>query len=244
MSSLYKQLANVYEAMYQTFINYNDEYEFYSLLLKKYHCTHVLEIGCGSGHLASPFIKNGFQYCGIDLSEYMLSIARENNPGSTFIKADMRNFILLQKVNAAIITGRTLSYLTGNEDVAGAFNAVYKNLETGGVICFDFIDAARFIPQIINGKNITHRAGYQNKNYVRHSKWSVSPLQSGAFNWHSLYYEEQDNNLIFLGEDDSTIRAFTKDEISLFLQQAGFTIKEMIDRPSYAFDTYVALAQK
>jgi SAM-dependent methyltransferase len=244
MSNLYKELSAVYEAMYQTFINYGEEYEFYSSLLIKYHCTHILEIGCGTGHLAAKFTGNNFNYTGIDLSEDMLSLAKTNNPGVNFFKADMREFSLSQKINAAIITGRTISYVTSNEDVQRTFSSIHKNLVAGGIVCFDFIDANRFIPPLKNGKKISHYAKWDNKSYRRDSYWEINYSQSWTFNWHSVYFEETDNGSIIIGEDRSTIRSFTKDEIELFLTLAGFTIKEIIERPSYAFDTYVILAQK
>ena len=35
MANLYTDLAEVYEAMYQTFIDYEEEYQFYADILKK-----------------------------------------------------------------------------------------------------------------------------------------------------------------------------------------------------------------
>src|SRR5260370_378936 len=97
MGNLYNQLSEVYEAMYQTFINYDDEFSFYSSMLKKYNCSNLLEIGCGTGNLAGKFIQQGFIYTGIDLSEEMLTIARSKYPGACFLKADMRNFLIETK---------------------------------------------------------------------------------------------------------------------------------------------------
>jgi hypothetical protein len=48
MSNLYGNLSEVYEAMYQSFINYDEEFSFYNDLLQKYNCKNVLEIGCGT----------------------------------------------------------------------------------------------------------------------------------------------------------------------------------------------------
>ena len=83
------------------------------------------------------------------------------------------------------------------------------------------------------------------KNYIANSFWSINFSQSWTFDWLSVYYKEDDNgNLIKIGEDNSTIRAFSKDEISLFLQLTGFEVKEIIPRSSYAFDTLVVVAEK
>src|SRR5262245_58452648 len=97
MSHLYTSLAEVYDGMYRTFINYEDEFNFYSQILKSNHCNQVLEIGCGTGNLASRLIEKGFGYTGLDLSEDMLAIARKNYPQGEFVKGDMRTFDLSQK---------------------------------------------------------------------------------------------------------------------------------------------------
>ncbi|NNM17528.1 MAG: class I SAM-dependent methyltransferase, partial [Croceitalea sp.] len=64
MSNLYNRLAKVYEAMYQSFIDYEQEYQFYNKILTTYGINNVLEIGCGTGNLANYFIRNKMGYCG------------------------------------------------------------------------------------------------------------------------------------------------------------------------------------
>ena len=245
MNNLYTQLSEVYEAMYKTFINYEDELNFYSSLLMKFHCRSVLEIGCGTGNLAPGFIRLGFDYYGLDLSGEMLQIAKRNYPLCRFIEADMRNFQLDEKTEACIMTGRTISYLVKNKDIFDALSSINKNLHAQGILCFDFIDANKFIPHIKNGKSITHKAPYKNKVFRRESQWQADFTQSWSFVWHSVYYEERENGqLEKIGEDDSTIRTLGKDEILLFLELTGFRLKEFISRSSYAFDTFVVVAEK
>ncbi len=245
MNQLYSQLSEVYAAMYQSFINYEEEFYFYHQLLAKYHCSSVLEIGCGTGNLAPQFLAAEFAYTGLDLSDEMLSIAKKNHPSADFYKADMRNFALPKKISSAIITGRTISYLLTNEDVLNAFKSINKNLEKNGVLCFDFINAYTFIPRIKNGEEIIHEASHKNKSYQRKSLWTVNLQDGFTFNWASTYYEMTENGqLKELGQDNSVIRSFTKDEFFIFLSLAGFEIKEVIARDSYAFDTLVIVAQK
>ena len=141
------------------------------------------------------------------------------------------------------MTGRTISYLLHSQDVADCLASVRRNLAKGGLFCFDFIDASRFIPQIREGEKITHRAEYGGRQFYRDSFWKTNLAHGWAFDWQSVYYEETSGKAIHLGEDRSTIRAFTKDEIELFLHLAGFEVLDRLDRPSYAFDTYVMVAR-
>jgi SAM-dependent methyltransferase len=243
MNNLYTSLADVYDAMYRTFINYDDEFKLYSEILKNSQCNDVLEIGCGSGNLAGKFIENGFRYCGLDLSDEMLAIAKKNYPQGKFVRADVRNLNLKDKFQSAVITGRTISYLLSNKDVHDSFVSINKHLKSKGILCFDFIDANRFIPQIKEGEKVVHLASFQGKDFLRESFWKINFQQSWSFDWRSVYYEQTGGELKIIGEDNSTIRAFTKDEIVLFLKLSGFEIKEIRNRPSYAFDTFVITAQ-
>ena len=245
MNNLYTIHPDIYEMMYQTFINYDEEFSYYSDKLKKYNAGSVIELGCGTGSLAKRFIANGFDYTGLDLNKTMLDLASGKSPGVKFIEADMRNFQLQEKKQACIIAGRSISYLMTNKDVIDSFNAIHKNLQTDGILCFDNIDAAKFIPLIKNGKRIIHKAEFDGRKFHRGSYWSVNGEQTWTFNWDSVYSEEDEKGeLKKIAEDNSTVRCFTKDDLCLFLELCNFSVKEIEDRPSYAFDTFVIVAQK
>ncbi len=244
MNNLYAGLAEVYEAMYQTFIDYDAEFQLYSQLLKQAPGRSVLEIGCGSGHLTPRFEQAGFRYAGLDLSADMLKIARSKSPESDFWEADMRHFDLPEPVDGAIMTGRTISYLLPFQDVYDCFVSVRQNLRDKGLFCFDFIDAARFIPRIREQERVVHRAEYQGKHFFRESFWKPNLTYGWGFDWKSTYYEETEKGPQLLGADDSTISAFTKEDIALLLQLAGFEVLGFEDRPSYAFETWVVVSRK
>ena len=86
MSQLYQELAPVYEAMYQTFINYQEEYLLYSNLLKKYGKKQVVEIGCGTGNLVPYFQKEQFDYTGLDISPAMIQKAQAKFPDKKYLQ--------------------------------------------------------------------------------------------------------------------------------------------------------------
>jgi SAM-dependent methyltransferase len=244
MSSLYHSLSEIYEGMYQTFINYDDEFRFYSKILSSHQCESLVEIGCGTGHLAQRFTQGKFQYSGLDLSEDMLTIARRKTPDAKFMAGDMRDFHLADKQDSCIITGRTLSYLITNMDVLAMFKSVHQNLKSNGIVCFDLIDALKFIPKITTEK-IQHTAVVNGERYSRDSYWKINPSQSWTFDWLSVYQRKKDDGSYEeIGRDNSTIRSFTEDEITLFLTLTGFEVKNIIVRPSYAFDTLVFVAQR
>ena len=46
----------------------------------------VLELGCGDGYLAQLFVQHGLQYCGVDISSKMVTMA-EQRLGESGLKA-------------------------------------------------------------------------------------------------------------------------------------------------------------
>ncbi len=245
MQSLYKNgFEHIYDEMYQTFINYSDEYLFYNSIREKYHKEYVVELGCGSGNLAKHFIEAGFDYTGLDLSQDMINLSKNRNPKGDFIQGNITNFSLNKKVDLALITGRTTSYLFTNADINNALSSISKNLNNDGILCFDFIDAARFFKEIKGGKKVVHTAYFNEKEYSRESFLKETTEDNFMFQWDASYYEKAENTTTLITKDSSIVRAFTKEEWKLLLYLNDFELLEMIDRKSYAFDTYVVVAKK
>ena len=246
MQSLYSNgFEHIYDAMYRTFIDYQDEYDFYSSIIKEYKKDDLLEIGCGTGNLATHFINSSIHYTGLDLSEDMVKLSKTKNPKGRFIQGDVTDFIVKKSVGSVIISGRTTSYLTSNKKVNSALKSIYKSLESNGILCFDFIDANRFFLEIKGGKSITHNANYKEILYSRESY--MKPIlneENFMFQWDAKYYRHDSSQKTRITDDSSIVRAFTKNEWELFLFQNNFKLLKFIDRKSYAFDTYVVLAQK
>jgi ubiquinone/menaquinone biosynthesis C-methylase UbiE len=246
MNNLYsKNLAQTYDEIYQGFINYTEEYEFYSSILKKHKVANVLEIACGSGNLARKFSENFEHYTGLDYSEDMLKIAHQKYPNGSFIQGDMRDFKSSISFNGILITGRSTSYLLTNKDLEKTFDSVSKSLEKKGVFIFDFIDADRFIPFIKANKIITHESKTKDNYYTRQSVWEKKiGVQTSLVNWSADYFLIQNKKKEFLGNDTSEFRTFGLKEIKQVLQKKNFQVIETIDRKTYAFDTYVVVCKK
>src|SRR4030042_6816681 len=117
MTQLYSALASIYHEMYQHIFDYDREFVFYDSLLKSQNCKKILEVGCGSGMLARRFIKNGYDYLGLDLFSEMLDIARSEVKTPCFVQGDMRNLSFNQEFEAVLITGRSIAYVTENKGI-------------------------------------------------------------------------------------------------------------------------------
>lgn len=243
MQSLYSNgFETIYDEMYQTFINYRKEFDFYSKILNQYNKKQVLEIGSGTGNLANYFIKNQYNYLGLDYSNDMITLAKRKTKTNNFLKGNMCDFKLKNKTESVIITGRTTSYLLSNEDVHNGLSSIYKNLKKGGILCFDFIDANRFFKTIKNGKKFKHYAKFNSKKYYRDSFLNTNTSNNFMFDWESKYYEENNNSII--AHDKSEVRAFTRNEWEILLHLNNFEVLKFIDKPAYMFDCLVVIAKK
>jgi SAM-dependent methyltransferase len=245
MANLYTgKMADIFDAMYQTFIDYDEEYEFYNTLIKEEKGVSILEIGSGTGNLAKRFHENNQEYKGLDYSQSMIAIAQERNKDCVFIHGDMRKFELEKPVDTILITGRSTSYLINNEDINNTFDSIYKNLTENGILIFDCIDANKFIPFIKKNEKIFHQASYEGIEYHRESHWELTPMENFILEWSALYYKMVDSEREILLDDFSTVRVFTLNEIQLFLNLNNFEIIKTIVRKTYAYDTFVIVARK
>lgn len=96
---------------------------------------NILDLGCGSGKPIFEYFKNrGYQVVGVDASEKILSIARENFPEDEFFLMDMRQLKLEQKFNA-IIAWHSFFHLEG-KDQEKMFKIFQEQLEPNGVLMF------------------------------------------------------------------------------------------------------------
>lgn len=245
MSKLYTSLARVYHEVYQTLFNYDDEFEFYDKHLKSNKINSILEIGCGTGNLAKRFVRTNYDYLGIDLFQEMLDIAMENASKANFLQSDVRKLSLKKKYDCALITGRSISYLIENQGIIDAFKNLNESLTPNGILMFDAIDAFSLFSSFDESKKDILNISFEENHYKRESK-SKKNLETGwTWDWTSEYFKKDNfGKYQAIGNDFSTLRAFLKDEIGLFLKLTGFELIEILPKKSYTWDDNFFIARK
>jgi len=234
---IYTDYAKVYHEMYQSIFDYDAEFELYHKHLSKLKCNKILEIGCGSGNLAKHFLEKNYDYTGLDVSKQMIKLAQELVPQGKFVRADMRHLDLDEKYEAVIVTGRTFTHMTTNHDVMFALDSIEKSLKKNGWLLFDNFDAY----EIFTGfrEQSMHKSNFNKKNYTRESKTSFDLEHGWTWKWKAQYtIEENGKKEVF--NDEMLLRAFTKDELSLFLKLSGFSVVEIQNESNALF----TIAQK
>lgn len=225
MTKLYSKMANIYHEMYQHVFDYDKEYIFYDSILKKNNCKKILEIGCGSGMLARRFLRNGYDYLGLDLFSEMLDIARNEVNADTFVQGDMRNLSFDQQFDSVLITGRSIAYIIENKGVFDTFTGVHKSLKDKGVFVFGVFEANGIFD---NFNDFEQNVEHNNKKIQRISKLQKNLETGWTYDWSAKYIIEH-NGKVSEFDDVTTLRAFTKDEILLFLKLTDFELIEIIE---------------
>jgi ubiquinone/menaquinone biosynthesis C-methylase UbiE len=245
-TKLYSDLASLYDSMYQTFINYDEEYFFYKNLIAPFQPKSILEIGCGTGQLAYRFHQNvknteggKIDYTGLDFSDDMLKIARKRSPNTDFRQGDMTRLKLDKKFDAILITGRTLSYITKNKGLTDTFKGIHKTLKPKGVLIFDVIDAFEFIKNMDEKEVVTHHATHENTRFKRESRYKKNLKEGWTWDWSSTFFTQNEGVFTEIAHDKATLRAFLEQEIRLFLELCGFELKNVLRQKTYAFETLV-----
>ncbi|KJY35945.1 class I SAM-dependent methyltransferase [Streptomyces sp. NRRL S-495] len=107
---------------------------------------HVLDIGCGTGRDAAWLHhRAGRRVTGLDTSEAMLAHARARHPGPEYLRADMREFTLGRRFDAAICLDSALLYCHTNADLDAFLDRCRRHLRPGGLLVAEMRNGAFFL---------------------------------------------------------------------------------------------------
>lgn len=140
---MYKSFAYIYDRLMYD-IDYAAWTDYMEEIFKKYKRKPelVLDLGCGTGSLCLEMSKRGYDMIGIDISEDMLSCAREKSAAAgqnniLFINQDMAGFELYGTVDAILCLMDSINYVTDKREANKIFKLVHNYLNPGGLFIFD-----------------------------------------------------------------------------------------------------------
>lgn len=135
----YSSFAEVYD-MFMDNVPYDEWCEYYTEILKEHGIADglLLDLGCGTGKMTRLLKAKGYDMIGIDLSEDMLGIAREQeSEGILYLQQDMREFELYGTVRGIISACDCMNYILEEEDLLEVFRLANNYLDPGGIFVFD-----------------------------------------------------------------------------------------------------------
>lgn len=228
---VFQDYAYYYNAFYRD-KNYRAEAEQVNLLLKKYgkDVKRIINFGCGTGKHDMELTGMGYQCMGIDMSQMMIDIARENTSGREnidFSVADIRQYKTSAQYDAVISLFHVMSYQNTNEDILKAFRSARAALSTGGTFLFD----VWYGPGVLSDKPTLRVKEIQDDQYrmiriarpVMHDKTSVVDVC-----YEILVIDKRTGETKTISEVHS-MRYFFRPELESYLEKAGFELIDNLD---------------
>ncbi len=98
----------------------------------------LVDLACGTGSMTVEFASMGYDVIGVDLSENMLSKAREKSDGSIlYLCQSMQSLDMYGTIDAFVCTLDSLNHIESREQLLLALSRVSLFLEPDGVFVFD-----------------------------------------------------------------------------------------------------------
>ena len=228
----FKDYAYYYNAFYQD-KDYRTEALQVDTLLKKYgkNVSNLINYGCGTGKHDLVLSGLGYQCTGIDMSSFMIEIARENarqeRANIDFSVADIREYEPAKKYDAVISLFHVMSYQNSNEDILAAFRAARRALNHGGIFLFD----VWYGPGVLSDKPVVRVKEIEDERNrliriarpVMHDKENVVDVC-----YEVLVIEKETGNTKTIKEIHN-MRYFFRPELEFYLKEAGFELVDNID---------------
>jgi SAM-dependent methyltransferase len=132
------------------------EADFIEAACRKYcpfDARRLLEPGCGSGRLVTRFASRSYEVACFDLSQPALSylrrrLTRRGLYAETF-QADMCDFRVHRRVDAAYCTGDTFRHLLTEPDARNHLECIAESLRSGGI----YVLGLHLLPSDVNNGN-------------------------------------------------------------------------------------------
>ncbi|WP_291578320.1 class I SAM-dependent methyltransferase [Clostridium sp. UBA6640] len=185
----------------------------------------ILEPMCGSGRFIIPFLEEGFNIEGFDISDDMLNSCRERmktkNLNGNVFNAGIHNFQTEAKYDLIMIPVGSFSLLLDKEIVISSLNRLKENLNENGTLLLDVLTTecrAEECDKWEEANRMTRADGkvivqYSKSHYDKTNKIISSPLR----------YELLDGDKIIESEEmDFSMRLYDINEFEEILKNIGF----------------------
>ena len=169
----------------------------------------ILDLGCGFGEHCKRFVESGAKkIIGIDISEKMLEIAKQENADSkiTYINMPMENIWQLNEKFDVVVSSLAFHYV---EDFSGVVKNIYDMLNENGIFLFSQENP---LCTCFSGGNRWTKDENGNKLYINLSNYGIEGERKSSW---------------FVDNVKKYHRTFST--IINTLIETGFTIEKMIE---------------
>lgn len=182
---------------------------------------NILELACGTGNLTIPLTKKNYDIAGIDISDEMLSVAREKAEKEgvelVLLQQDIAELDFdITNLDCVLCACDGFNYITYDDDLENVFAKTYELLKEEGIFIFDISSFYKLSTVLGNNTYGENR-------------------EDVAYMWQN-YFDDEENLVemelaFFVKDEDGKFdrfeevhqqRAYTEDEIVEMLEEAGF----------------------
>lgn len=171
----------------------------------------LIDIACGKGRHATYFNKKGMDVVGIDLSENSIAVAKKmENSNLQFAVHDMRKVFQENHFDIATNLFTSFGYFENAEDEQKTINAMAKNLNSGGILILDFLNAKKAIANLVE----------QEKKDVDGIIFNINKKFDGKHIIKNIAFSGKGKNYYF----QEKVKALSLAEFSVFINKSGLKI--------------------
>jgi SAM-dependent methyltransferase len=209
-------------------------------MVREFGARSVLDVGCGTGSLASLLVGLGVEVVGVDPAEASLEVAR-GKPGAEkvrWIHGDATGLPELQ-VELAVMTGNVAQVFLTDEEWTATLYGVRAALAPGGRFVFETRDPARQAWLEWNREATYDRIDVPGVGVVE--SWTDLLEVSEPFvTFRRTYVFESDGATM---TSDSTLRFRSRAEVEGSLREARFAVADVRDAPDRPGKEFVFVAE-
>jgi len=196
------------------------EYLFFQRLIAQ--SNNTLELGCGTGRLLLPLIKEGYAVDGVDSSPDMLAIcqckAGEQDLNPILFQQKIQKLSLPKKYDLIFSALETFGHIANRDDALKALHAIYDHLQPDGMLAVYLSLPWLYAPEnSIEWRKINQVTINNDEHYTLYEKSIHDPLEQLFYH----FYRIQKNGTI-INEYETPIRWYSRYEFSDMLASVGF----------------------
>ena len=235
--SEYGNFASVYDRLMSD-VDYKARTDRLLQLFNKYDRTPslILDLACGTGGFSNELAEKGLEVIGVDMSEEMLSAARENSARRgtdvLYLCQKAEELDLYGTVDGAVCCLDSLNHITDYTVLCEAISRVSLFLEAGRLFIFDVNTVFKHKFILSDNTFIIEQNGV-------FCTWQNSTDEETNITDISLDFFIEDGDRYARSSEDFSERAYTEEELSSALEAAGLEIlkiyDDMTDNPAWEY---------
>lgn len=218
----YKNFAFIYDELMNE-VDYDGWVKYIEDIIKSENVKvqNILELACGTGNMTIPLTKKNYDIAAIDISEEMLSVAKEKAEKEgvelVLLQQDLAELDFdIPNLDCILCACDGFNYITYDDDLEHVFKKSYELLKKDGLFIFDissFYKLSTILGNNMYGENREDIA-YMWQNYFDEEENLVEMELS-------FFIKDKDGKFERF-EEVHQQRAYTEDEIIDLLKEAGF----------------------